>query len=129
MNRGGNYGGGRFAPAGYGGAAAAGYRNNGYGGGPTSAPAGYGYPQQVNAPSYYGGAGMAAVQGGYPAYGAAAGAPAGYGECICLPRFIVVAGHSDGLFVLLCVQQVLLRTVAAMTALESTDSLPTNQVK
>lgn len=75
----GSYGGGRFAPAGYGGAAAAGYRNTGYGGGPTSAPTGYGYPQQVNTPSYYGGAGMAAVQGGYPAYGAAAGAPAGYG--------------------------------------------------
>jgi hypothetical protein len=35
----------------------------------------------MNSQGYYGGAGMAAVQGGYPGYGAAAGgAPAGYGE-------------------------------------------------
>lgn len=80
---GGGYGGGRFAPAGYGGATSVGYRGGAYGNGmaATGAPAGYGYPnpQGLNQ-GYYGGAGLAAVQGGYSAYGGAGGAPSPYGE-------------------------------------------------
>jgi len=62
-----------------------GYRNNGaYGGG---APAGYGYPsaQGMNPQGYYGGAGMGAVQGGYPAYAGAQGAQNAYGELSTFP--------------------------------------------
>lgn len=48
------------------------------------APAGYGYPnaQGMNPQGYYGGAGMGAVQGGYPAYAGAQGAQNAYGKSL-----------------------------------------------
>lgn len=101
---GGGYGGGRFAPAGYGGAASVGYRSGAYGGGMggTGAPAGYGYPspQAINPQGYYGGAGMGAVQGGYPGYAGAQGAPNAYGESSLVPALLSL--FSQCLMILSC---------------------------